>query len=291
MAADATAPVATAAAGGAGVSEADRRRARRAIVPGLEPLVISAPFGNYITAPGVTSTAGTFTVADRAGFLRWWLWWRIARTLRPMWAVGGWRNKLGLPNPGLPFLRRHGSWKLPGRLLSIHGFQAGEWDELLAWCRDGAPATMTGIELNVSCPNVGHLSVPADLFGKAVATGRPVVVKLPPVHWWETFRAAVAAGVRAFHCCNTLPSPAGGISGKPLKPVCLDAVKRIRDEAGGDGLLLIGGGGITTESDVADYRSAGADAFAVGTALLKPRYWLPFARRRLLARLAAAAAI
>ena len=254
----------------------------------MHPIVISAPFGNYLNVEGVTSTVGTYTVRNRAGFLRWRLFWRMLYTLRPMFRVKGWVNRLGLPNPGLEFLRSKGPAFLEGKLLSVHGFDEAEWDTLLEFVRTGCPPTMAGVELNVSCPNVGHLSVPATLFDKAMATGARVVVKLPPVNWWPTFQAAYAAGVRTFHCCNTLPSPAGGISGKPLKPVALDVIQRIRD-SGLAGIVIIGGGGITTEADIADYRRAGADHFGVGTVLFKPRYWPGFLRRRLLHRLDAAA--
>lgn len=123
---------------------------------------------------------------------------------------------------------------------------------------------------NVSCPNVGHLSVPEDLFEKAVAQlgqGR-VIVKLPPVSWWETFQLAVSSGVRTFHATNTLPVPAGGLSGKALKRVAIDAVKRIKDAH--PAVTVIGGGGITTPEDVLDFKRAGADHFAVGSAFLNP---------------------
>lgn len=141
-----------------------------------------------------------------------------------------------------------------------------------------------------NCPNVGELSVPDWLFARAIATGIPVVVKLPPVRWKATFERALGDGVRAFHACNTLPTPAGGMSGKPLKAVALDVVKAIKDAA--PDALVIGGGGITTPEDVDDYAKAGADRFAVGSALLNGWHLLfPWTRRDFLLKLAARASM
>ena len=57
---------------------------------------ISAPFGNYIKPKGCISTTGTWTLKPRGSRL-----WSILRTLRYNREVGGWTNKLGLPNPGI----------------------------------------------------------------------------------------------------------------------------------------------------------------------------------------------
>ena len=70
-----------------------------------------------------------------------------------------------------------------------------------------------------------------------------MVVKLPPIRWEVMARQAVEAGVRVFHCCNTLPVAGGGMSGRPLKPVSQQVVSEMR-AAYGEDLTLIGGGGI-----------------------------------------------
>jgi dihydroorotate dehydrogenase len=236
-------------------------------------VIIGAPFGNYLSTPGVTSTVGTYTLKNRAGFMRWYLFWRILRTLRYHRGLG-WTNKLGLPNPGIEHARhkaaRNPAW-IKDKILSIHGFVDTEWYQLLDHVKWIKPAA---VELNISCPNVGHLSVPADLFTRAIeVTGVPVIVKLPPVRWEETFEAALAAGVHFFHCTNTLPVPAGGLSGKPLKQVSLEVCRRVKTRA--PHVSVIGGGGITGPDDVEDYWKAGAGSFSVASALLNPLHLLP----------------
>ena len=242
--------------------------------PRLSKLIVSAPFGNYVQPEGFTPTVGTFTFARRRGRVR-----QILRTVRWYPGIGAWVNKIGLRNPGL-------SWYLgkadAGRarpadaLISIHGFNAEEWSSLV---ERAAAVCPLGMELNMSCPNVGSIDWPEGLFAEAVqaaaAAGAKhpplVVVKLPPVNWELMAERAVEQGVRVFHCCNTLPVPRGGVSGKPLMPVALAVVRAMRRRYGDD-VTLIGGGGITTPADLRAYEEAGADHFAVGTKVMSPRY-------------------
>ncbi len=241
--------------------------AKPASVPKLMPLVISAPFGNYVQPEGCTPTLGTFTALARPGRV-----WRVLRTVRYYRRLGAWVNKIGLRNPGIDWLCERverGKVEAGDKLVSVHGFTDGEWGALLGKVERIGPL---GVELNMSCPNVGEVDWPEDLFARAVATGVPVVVKLPPVNYQEMLEQAVEAGVRCFHCCNTLPVPAGGVSGKPLKPVALACVRVVSArlaQAVGDG-LVIGGGGITTPRDVEEYAAAGAHRFAVGTRVMTP---------------------
>lgn len=237
---------------------------------GLRPLILSAPFGNYLSYPWATSTVGTYTLHRRAGMLK--RWWRVLTTLRPLRRVGGWVNRLGLPNPGIDALS---GTTLEGRILSVHGFSPGEWTQLgacAAWLRPEA------LEANLSCPNVAPAAVRALVDGclRLLNWGLPVIAKLPPVRSLDFARPLYEGGVRHFHCCNTLPTPGGGLSGKPLKPLSLWAVAEVR-QAFGEGVEIIGGGGIACVQDVWDYRRAGADRVAVGSALLnvfRGRGWL-----------------
>lgn len=245
------------------------------VIPGLRPLTISAPFGNYIRPAGCTPTLGTFTVHDRPGRP-----WRILKTVRYYPRLKAWVNKIGLRNPGIGWVQRKvaaGKLDLSDKLISIHGFDDAEWFTLIDAIAELKPM---GVELNMSCPNVGHINWPPELFKRAVATGVPVVVKLPPVNYHEMAEQAYAQGVRAFHACNTLPVPAGGLSGLPLKPVALQCIRDLRSRPWGSDILIIGGGGIRTPEAIDEYREAGADTFALGTYVMTPMMLLSHARVR-----------
>ncbi len=250
--------------------------------PSLRPLIISAPFGNYIQpteldGKSATPTLGTFTNLRRPGRL-----WRVLRTVRYSPSLGAWVNKIGLRNPGIDWLAdraRSGRIDLSDKLVSIHGFDGAEWDRLTAVAAELRPL---GVELNMSCPNVGHVNWPDWLFERALArcagVGALLVVKVPPVNYADMVRQALAAGVRVLHCCNTIPVPAGGVSGKPLKPVSIQCLREVRAGAlamGVADLRIIGGGGITTPADIDDYADAGADHVAIGTKCFNPRTLLP----------------
>jgi dihydroorotate dehydrogenase len=235
----------------------------------IHPLVISAPFGNYVQPAGATATLGTFTAARRPG-----RWWRVLRTVRWYPRAGAWINQIGLRNPGIQWLLervRAGRIDPADKIISIHGFDGGEWRLLLARAAELRPLA---IELNMSCPNVGRVDWPADLFERAATAGPIVIVKLPPVNYGEMVRRAHDAGLRWFHCCNTIPVPRGGVSGKPLKPFsirCIGDVREAASKAGvSDEVRIIGGGGITSPGDVDEYADAGADRVAIGTKAMNP---------------------
>ena len=234
----------------------------------LRPLIVSAPFGNYVRPAGATATLGTFTLHDRPGRP-----WRIVKTVRYYPRLKAWVNRIGLRNPGIDSVVRKaeaGKLDVSDKLISIHGFDEQQWLALLARTAGLRPL---GIELNLSCPNVGELSWPRGLFAAAVEAAGPaetrVVAKLPPVNYVAMADAAWAAGVRAFHACNTLPVPAGGMSGKPLMPLSLRCVAWLRERFGPEA-TIIGGGGVTRPDDVDAYADAGADRVAIGTKAMNP---------------------
>lgn len=242
----------------------------------LHPLVISAPLGNYLQFPGTTATLGTFTAADRGGRPK--ALWRMFLTCRYYPRLKAWVNKLGLPNPGVDWYVarcQNGKINPTDKLVSIHGFSPADWTVLLDKV---APTKPMGLELNMSCPNIGHIGWPDDLFVRAKATGLLVVVKIPPINWEPMFAQARAAGITHFHCCNTLPSPnahpnrGGGISGRPLKGVAMQVISQLRLRADFNELTIIGGGGIYEPSDVEDYAKVGVKHVAIATKLMNPKY-------------------
>ncbi|MHC5063223.1 MAG: hypothetical protein ACYTG5_04540 [Planctomycetota bacterium] len=238
----------------------------------MHRLIVSAPFGNYIQPEGATATLGTFTAKERPGRL-----WRIIKTLRFYPRLRAWVNQIGLRNPGMPWLvERVRSKKIDvgDKIVSIHGFDAAEWQELLTSIKEIRPLA---VELNLSCPNVGEINWPPELFSWAMASDVQVIAKLPPVQYELILEQALAAGIRNFHCCNTLPIPAGGLSGSPLKPVALACIRRVQElapESLRSDLRFIGGGGIRNEVDIDEYAAAGVHHVAIGTKVMNPRYLL-----------------
>jgi dihydroorotate dehydrogenase len=243
----------------------------------LEKLIIGAPFGNWLRRPGVTSTLGTYTLQRRAGFFK--RWWRVLKTVRYYRRPQAWINKLGLPSPGIWSLTQE---KAAGnKILSIHGFTPDEWETLAS---QAGTLGVQAVELNVSCPNVG--SAVSEVMAGALAAvrlysrwhkargGHPLlIVKLPPLRWLDIAARFIDVGVTHFHACNTLPTPGGGLSGKPLKQLSLWAIEEIRRHSFHPHLTLIGGGGITTTQDIDDYLSAGANHVAIASVLLNPFNW------------------
>jgi len=245
-----------------------------AIVAGVQSapprLVVSAPFGNYVQPEGCLATLGTFTALRRPGRLR-----RVLASVRYYPRLGAWVNRIGLRNPGIDWLverARAGRAAVADKIVSVHGFMPDDWWLLLERVAAIRPLA---VELNMSCPNVGEIAWPEELFARALATGVPVVVKLPPVHYELMFERAVAAGVRHFHACNTLPVPGGGMSRAPLKPLALACIARLFEVAPAgvrEELRIVGGGGIRAPSDVDDYARLPVHAVAVGTKVMHPRY-------------------
>lgn len=145
------------------------------------------------------------------------------------------------------------------------------------------------IEVNISCPNVGHeLGRPFSAEAESAtavthavkgATGIPVIVKLSPnvTDIAEIARSVEAAGADAISAINTLAgmlidiraarptlsNGAGGISGPALKPV---AVRCIYECYKAVSIPILGIGGVTTGEDAVELIMAGATAVGVGSA-------------------------
>lgn len=131
------------------------------------------------------------------------------------------------------------------------------------------------------------------------ATPVPILVKLSPDLADDDLpsicRAALdggAAGLIATNTTITRPgctSPAaaetGGLSGAPLRPRATAVLRRVR-EIVGDGVPLIGVGGVASADDVREKLDAGADLVQLYTALV---YEGPFLPRRLAAASSSAA--
>ncbi len=208
----------------------------------------------------------------------------------------GMLNAIGLENPGidvfltekLPYLRKFDT----AVIVNIFGYSFEDY-VAVAERLDGVPG-VSGLEVNISCPNVkaGGIVFGTDLkaaFGllSAVrkATKLPVIAKLSPnvTDITEFAGAARDAGCDGLSLINTLlgmsidvqcrkPRLAnwtGGLSGPAIRPV---AVRMVWQTAKAVPLPIIGMGGIVTAEDALEFILAGASAVAVGTAnFISPR--------------------
>jgi len=206
--------------------------------------------------------------------------------------AGGLLNSVGLENIGVDALIKEkapvwATWRVPV-IVNV----AGETiDEYVAVTRklEGVPG-VSGIELNISCPNVSaggmefgtdpQLAARATSAVKA-ATTLPVIVKLSPnvTDIKEIALAVEEAGADALSLINTLKGMAididqrkprlgnivGGLSGPAIKPVALymvfEAAKVVH-------IPVIGCGGIACAEDALEFIMAGATAIQIGTACL-----------------------
>lgn len=216
--------------------------------------------------------------------------------LRIVETASGMLNSIGLQNIGVEALTREVApvwrgWQVPV-IVNIAGECVEDYAELASRL-DSVPG-VSGLEVNISCPNVANgIEFGADpaLAAEVTAaviheTTLPVIVKLTPnvTDIVPVARAVVDAGADALTVINTFPAMAidtarrrptlgwgsGGLSGPALKPIALRLVYRI---ATADlGVPIIGCGGIMTGQDAIEYLLAGASAVQVGTAtFLNPR--------------------
>ena len=204
-------------------------------------------------------------------------------------------NSIGLQNIGVEAIVRDvapvwATWQVPV-IANIAGESVSDYTKL-ARRLDSVPG-VSGLELNISCPNVdsglefGSDPRAAAELTRAVRgqTELPLLVKLTPNvgDIVAMARAVVEAGADALTVINSYPAtsidvaarrPAlgwgsGGLSGPALKPIALRLVYQI---ASALDVPIIGCGGITSGRDAIEYLMAGARAVQVGTATyLNPR--------------------
>ncbi len=202
----------------------------------------------------------------------------------------GMLNAIGLENPGvdvflnekLPYLRKFDT----AVIVNIFGYSQEEY-VAVAERLDGV-AGVSGIEVNISCPNVkaGGMAFGTDrkatlelLSAIRKATRLPLIAKLSPnvTDVTDFARAARDAGCDGLSLINTLLGMAidvqcmrprlanctGGLSGPAIRPV---AVRMVWQVAKSVQLPIIGMGGIVTGEDALEFILAGASAVAIGTA-------------------------
>jgi dihydroorotate dehydrogenase (NAD+) catalytic subunit len=200
-------------------------------------------------------------------------------------------NSIGLQNPGVDgVLEKYGatwaSWEVPV-IVNVAGESVEDYVEV-ARRLDGQPG-VSGIELNISCPNVGagglQFALDKGAAGEVTAAVRratdlPLMVKLSPAATdiRGIAKAIEDAGADAISAVNTLPGLAidrqrrkpilgntfGGLSGPALKPVALRVVYEVAQVVK---IPIVAIGGVGSLDDVLDFLMCGAVAVQVGTAV------------------------
>lgn len=217
---------------------------------------ISAPFGNYVKRSDAVSVTGTWTLESRPGRLK-----QIIRTLR--YTSRGWRNKLGLRNPGLAVGLKNTK---PNECLSIAAINPTDWLRMYEKI-----SRNKNIELNISCPNLdSHQDTTQwegfELFSQQQSTW--CIVKIPPTATKDLVDKLVDKGYNQIHASNTLATDKGGLSGQVLVPYTLELVeyiKRVHPH-----VQVIAGGGVYAKPDAQRYINAGADHISLGTVCFTP---------------------
>ena len=202
----------------------------------------------------------------------------------------GMLNAIGLENVGIdafvekkmPYLRTlaTSTW------VNIYGKTMEEYAELAR--RIEGIEGISGIELNISCPNVktGGVAFGVDArtayeVVRAVRkkTTRPLMVKLSPnvTDIKQIARSAIDGGADALSLINTITGMAidihrrrpkianitAGLSGPAIKPIALRMVWQV---ARMSEVPVVGIGGIATAEDALEFIIAGAAAIQIGTA-------------------------
>ena len=212
-------------------------------------LYISPPFGNYFNyGRHSTRIRGTFTADRRSGLV-----YHTLRSLRPV--KGGWRNQIGFRNKGLNNIKKFDT-------ASYYSLAALDSNWVTLFCMLPRHAN---IELNVGCPNVGPYDISRADIRLFASNYKNLIVKVSPNVTREFLDDCQELGVKTIHLSNTIPTERGGLSGKPLKEVCLPLVETTATTYN---MEIIAGGGIYSEQDVIDYANAGAKHFSISTVFI-----------------------
>jgi dihydroorotate dehydrogenase (NAD+) catalytic subunit len=199
-------------------------------------------------------------------------------------------NAIGMQNIGVEAVIKEkapvwAGWRVPV-MVNILGETVEEYADL-AKRLDGVSG-ISGIEVNIGCPNVeaggaefgaNPKSAAAVTAAVKKATSLPVMVKLTPNTGdiAAVAQAVAEAGADAISLINTIKGMAidvskrrpllgnisGGLSGPAIKPVALFMVYEVAQAVK---VPVVGIGGIATASDALEFIMAGASAVQVGTA-------------------------
>jgi dihydroorotate dehydrogenase (NAD+) catalytic subunit len=205
----------------------------------------------------------------------------------------GMLNSIGLQNPGidevvdniLPSLE-------PPETHYFANVSGSTIEEYVAVTKKFDRSCVSGIELNISCPNVkkGGMEFGNDPEMSARVVGackkvttKPLITKLSPnqTDIQKNARYCIEAGSDGLSVINTISGMAidiesraptlgntvGGLSGPAIKPIALLKVREVYEVARKHAVPIMGQGGISSASDAIEFILAGSSTIGVGTAL------------------------
>ena len=205
----------------------------------------------------------------------------------------GMLNSIGLQNPGvdevvdaiLPSLE-------PPETHYFANVSGSTIEEYVAVTKKFDRSCVSGIELNISCPNVkrGGMEFGNDpeMSARVVeackkVTTKPLITKLSPnqTDIQKNASYCIEAGSDGLSVINTISGMAiniqsrapalgnevGGLSGPAIKPIALLKVREVYAVAKKHGVPIMGQGGISSASDAIEFILAGSSTIGIGTAL------------------------
>ena len=205
----------------------------------------------------------------------------------------GMLNSIGLQNPGVDEVVDN---ILPSlEPLETHYFanvSGSTLEEYVAVTKKFNHSSVSGIELNISCPNVkrGGMEFGNDpeMSARVVeackkVTKKPLITKLSPnqTDIQKNASYCIEAGTDGLSVINTISGMAidiqsqspvlgncvGGLSGPAIKPIALLKVREVYEVAKKHGVPIMGQGGISNTSDAIEFILAGSSTIGIGTAL------------------------
>ncbi|MCA9025179.1 MAG: dihydroorotate dehydrogenase [Planctomycetaceae bacterium] len=208
---------------------------------------------------------------------------------RTVETASGLLNSIGLDNDGIDyFIETHIPYLTSLRTAVIANIAGRNVDEFVRMAEQlNNVEGISGLELNISCPNVSggvDFGTNPEMAADVVSSVRgacdfPVIAKLTPnvTSIVTIAQAAADAGADAVSLVNTflgmaidwrrrrpiLGNKLGGLSGPAIKPLALRCVYQVAQSVD---VPIIGVGGIGTIDDVMEFLVAGASAVQIGTA-------------------------
>ena len=205
----------------------------------------------------------------------------------------GMLNSIGLQGPGIdqfldvdiPWLANHGARVI----VSISGESVDEYASLARRLRN--VPNISGIEVNISCPNVENRGLVfacdpmasrdvVQAVRRNLGSESPIIVKLSPdvTDIVEIARVVVEAGADGLALINTvlgmvididtmrpkLAGKTGGLSGPAIRPIAVRAIYQVH--AAIPKVPILGMGGVTSGRDALELVFAGASGISIGTA-------------------------